>query len=525
MVTCAALVAVRVIAATGPLLGNDSFQYLSMAENAVHGQIGVSSIVQFDAERSLGVIPTPVVTFPAGYPLVVALVSRLGFTFETAALLISALSMIACVPILAWLTSRMGLSTGARIVILGAFSMNALVSKYGGSALSEGLFTLVVMVGAALLVSAQMRPPGEGGRLWLAAGVAFGAAYFVRYAGLFLVVGLGVVCVRHLAARDHRVARGYAIALAGAGVAVLLGVVRNLVLVGRWQGGNEQFIPHDLVATLIQTAQSINAIVVYGPGHTSDAATVIARVLVLGLLYLVVLLVSGSYVRHRARASPDPAAPIAIDLLLLVIVYGVLMFAAALTSPISNSVRLFVPVAPLLLLSLGFVVDRMIRVVPRESVARRVSLLLLLASFIPYAFLNISAVGEPRTQDPSLVAAAFDASAPGSPSARAVIADLAGADGVIVASNGQEVGYALHRRTISFADPEWSDSTLRAAIEAYHAAAVVISRRPIGPGVSDLESDQPSPLLVELFNGTSPAWLKLVHRSADILIYAPTAGA
>jgi hypothetical protein len=523
MLMCATLVAVRVIGAAGPLFGNDSFQYLSMAENAVHGQIGVSSIVQFDAERSLGVVPTPVVTFPAGYPVAVALVSRLGLTFETAALLISALSMIACVPILAWLTGRLGLSTGARIVILGAFSMNALVSKYGGSALSEGLFTLLVMVGAALLVSARLRSRAGEGPLWLAAGLAFGAAYFVRYAGLFLVIGLAVVCVRNLAARDHRAARGYAAAFAVAGVAVLLGVVRNLVLVGNWQGGNEKFIPHDLVATLIQTAQSINAILVYGPGHASDAATVIARVLVLGLLYLVVLLVSGAYVRHRAQTPRDPAGPIVVDLLLLVLVYGVLMFGAALTSPISNSVRLFVPVAPLLLLCLGYVLDRMIRVVPRESVVRRVSLLLLVASFFPYAFLNISALNEPRTQDPSLVAAAFDASVPGSPSARAVIDDLAGADGVIVASNGQEVGYALHRRTISFADPEWNDSTLRAAIQDFDASAVVISRRPVGPGLSDQESDQPSPLLAELLNGTSPAWLKLVHRSEDVLIYAPTA--
>ena len=208
MVTCAILIAVRVIHASGPLLGNDSFQYLSMADNAVHGRIAFTSIVQYDAERSLGVIPAPVVTFPAGYPLAVALVSRLGLNFETAALLISALSMIACVPILAWLASRLGLSTGARIVVLAAFSINALVSKYGADALSEGLFTLLVLVGAALLVSARLHSAGETRRLWLAAGLAFGAAYFVRYAGLFLVVGLGVLCVRHLAAR-HREAVSY----------------------------------------------------------------------------------------------------------------------------------------------------------------------------------------------------------------------------------------------------------------------------------------------------------------------------
>src|SRR6185503_2240309 len=113
------------------------------------------------------------------------------------------------------------------------------VSKYGAYALSEGLFTLLVLAGTALLVGARLRLAGEARGLWLAAGLAFGAAYFVRYAGLFLVVGLGLLLLRHLAARDRRLARGYGLALAVASVPVLLGVARNLVLVGTWQGGNE----------------------------------------------------------------------------------------------------------------------------------------------------------------------------------------------------------------------------------------------------------------------------------------------
>jgi len=339
---------------------------------------------------------------------------------------------------------------------------------------------------------------------------------------LFLVVGLGVLCVRHLAARHREAARGYGLAIAVAGVPVLLGVARNLVLVGTWQGGNEAFVPHDLLATLIQTAQSVNAILVYGPGHTSDAGTAIARVLALGLFYLGTAFLSWAYVRHRTPFSPEPARSIVLDLFLLAFVYGGFMFSAFLTSPISNSVRMFVPIAPLLLLCVVFVLDRMLRVVPRANAVRRVALVLLVGSLVPSAFLNISGPREPRSEVPSLVAAAFDASVPGSPSARTVITDLAGGDGVIVASNGQEVGYVLQRPTISFADPEWKEATLRAAIAQFHASAVVISRRPTGPDLPDLESDMPSPLLAQLFTGTSPPWLKLVHRSDDILIYATT---
>ena len=48
-------------------------------------------IVHFDAERSFGVVPAPIVTFPMGFPLVIALISRLGVAPETAASLISIL--------------------------------------------------------------------------------------------------------------------------------------------------------------------------------------------------------------------------------------------------------------------------------------------------------------------------------------------------------------------------------------------------------------------------------------------------
>ena len=77
-VACAILIAFRIYPGFTPYFVNDSFQYLSMAQNALQGHFGYSSIVHFDAERSFGVVPAPVVTFPMGFPLVIALISRLG---------------------------------------------------------------------------------------------------------------------------------------------------------------------------------------------------------------------------------------------------------------------------------------------------------------------------------------------------------------------------------------------------------------------------------------------------------------
>ena len=77
-VACVILIALRIYP--------DSLRILPMT-----AFIGYSFIVHFDAERSFRVVPAPVVTFPMGFPLVIALISRLGVPPETAASLISIL--------------------------------------------------------------------------------------------------------------------------------------------------------------------------------------------------------------------------------------------------------------------------------------------------------------------------------------------------------------------------------------------------------------------------------------------------
>src|SRR6267142_4263346 len=95
---CATLIAVRLYPGFVPALSNDAFQYLNVAQNALAGHFGYTSLVHFDAERSFGVIPAPMVHFPLGYPFAIALVSLVGVSLQNAALLVSALSTVARVP-------------------------------------------------------------------------------------------------------------------------------------------------------------------------------------------------------------------------------------------------------------------------------------------------------------------------------------------------------------------------------------------------------------------------------------------
>jgi hypothetical protein len=538
-VACVILIALRIYPGFNPYLANDSFQYLSVAQNALQGHYGYSSIVHFDAERSFGVVPAPVVTFPMGYPLLIALISRLGMPPETAALLISILSTVACIPILGWLAERCGLSAAMRNTLLGVFVINAFVTEYGARALTEPLFMLLILGGTAMLVNARLHQGKVSPWLWLAVGLAFGLAYFVRYAGLFLVLGLAVLCAHSLLARHRLLARGQAISFAVASIPVLIGITRNLMLVGDWRGGNAKAVSNGFFHVLYDTARAINGIFLTDPGHALHGGAFVARLLCPGLFFLGMALITWNYLRYRryGAVSPSPEPKFkdtAIDPLLLVLVYSACMFYAGLTSVISYSSRMFLPLTPLLILLLGVALNEMMRVLPRADASRRLSVYLLIGSLIPYAYFNLSALRNPPPLDISVLASALDSTGSGTKSARAIIQELAGQDGVIVANNGQAVGYVLQKPTLSlvgqaFSTVEWNDSTLHATVQRFHAAAILIVGDAVaeqlipktlvwpGAGVNDL----PSRLVEDLAHGNPPQWMKLVHRSGGILIYVP----
>ena len=72
-----ALLAASAIRTFRPMpLGNDSYQYLNVAENFRHDHHLTTSLVNFDTERSHGRIPAPLTTFPVGYPFVVAILAN-----------------------------------------------------------------------------------------------------------------------------------------------------------------------------------------------------------------------------------------------------------------------------------------------------------------------------------------------------------------------------------------------------------------------------------------------------------------
>jgi hypothetical protein len=320
-----------------------------------------------------------------------------------------------------------------------------------------------------------------------------------------------------------------------ASIPVLIGVTRNLLLVGNWRGGNEKAVSNELLPVLFNTARSINGIFLLGPGHAPYGGAFIARVLCPGLFYLGLAWLTWNYLRYRS-ASPSLESKLkgaAIDVLILVVVYSACMFYAGLTSVISYSVRMFVPLTPLLILLVGIALNEMMRVLPRAS--SRLPLVLLIGSLVPYAFLNLSALRNPPPMNVSVLAGALDSTEGAAKSARAVIRELAGPDGVIVSNNGQAVGYELQRPILSLVGQEystvtWDEPTLRAIMQRFHVAAVLIVCDAIASQLSPAilaapgavaKNDLASPLVEELDHGNPPQWMKLSSRSGGILIYVP----
>ena len=523
----AGLLAVRVYPAFVPELGHDSFQYLSAADNALAGRIGYTSLIHYDVERAFGVLPAPMLTFPSGYPLAIAFVSLAGVSTQTAALILSMVSTLACIPLLLWSGVQLGFSRAIRNVVVACFVINGIVNQYTTAALSEPLFMLLALCGVAALIAARFHRNGSGLRYWFVAGLVLGASYFVRYAGLFFIVGLALVMARHVVARQWLLAKGHAIALAAASAFVIAGIARNVMLVGNWHGRDEMLVSNPLPAVLAQTAMAINGLFLgVGTGRTAPGGTFVPKAILAALLLGGIASLAWSRWRKRPIAieQSPPIGGVAIDLLLLSGTYVACMIYAGHTSSISyGAARHFLPLVPAILLLFGLLLHYLLPNVGQPVIGRRIPLAALAIGFCCYAYLNLLVIRKPVDNQGAIVAAQFDAGARGVAASRAAVLSLIGPRGAILANNGQAVGYFLGRPTISTVSPTfsnvvWDEQTVRETVQRFHLTAVVITApTPDRPDDNDI----PSPFIEQLARGTAPAWLKLADRSGMLLTYVP----
>jgi hypothetical protein len=502
--TVGAALAFSVLTVAGqPRLSNDSYQYLSVADNLSAGRGISTDLVHFDVERAHGTVPAPLTTFAPGFPVALAALGAVGFPARAAGALVTLLAAAFTVGLLGLACSALGFEARvARLTLLG-FAANANTLIYAEALTSEALFTLLLVAVVLCCLMAEEASPRAAPFFSLAAGILAGCSYWVRYAGVLLVAGLAAALGLLLVVRRTRRAFGALVAaLAGALPIVGAGFARNIRLTGGWRGGNNKIVHHPLVSIAHDTITSFVHLVlgdsVSRLGRAAQALSVVGMVLAL--------------LAWRRR----PRGPGFLLVAVVAGVYALLMFYLGLTSVISYDTRMFFPILPLLLLAFAALVSP-----PRAP--RRAAQALAWASAAAYVLSgSLGFAASKHRSAPDEVAARWALpAADGRPLGDWLVDRLRPGE-PLVASDGQVTGYVLHRPVVSlleseYSDAVWSEPEIAHTMERFHARFLILYTHPTSSGAAAVQRE--SPFLAGLVADKPATGLTPAARNAGILIF------
>lgn len=512
------LVAVHLGQLGRPILAQDSLQYLSVAENFSRGAGLRTSLIHFDEERSFGVIPAPTTTFAIGYPFAIGVVASTGISPELAGWIVSATATAVSLIVLALFARHFALPVLAQAVLLGLFSLNSSTATFSSAVLSDAVFTAAGLAGtyALALSLAAVRV----GRPWvlnaIAAGACFGLAYWFRYAGLFLFAGICACAVVFVVLGRRRGVPPLVLSIFVAGIAIGAGLLRNVILVGTWKGGNNKIVHHPVGEVARSFAVSIRDLLV-GDLEASQLWTLRAACVVM----LAGVLLAGAVSRLRRRSAvAAPSAPLIPDTELLLIVIAVsYLFCLGFTATRTMIVvvaRYVLPVLPILyLLAIRTAFD--CRPPARPATARIAWTAFWVALLACYGVVHVDTwLRTPRADATIAADEVLDSRDPTGLTAREIVLGAAGANGTIVSTNGQAIGYVLQRPTVSLVSPlfsshVWDEHYLHDTVSQFAARVLIIGSANVEP--------PSSPFLAHLANGQYPDWLTPLGRTDRAALY------
>lgn len=506
-----------------PWFAQDTYQYLSVAHNLASTGHADTSIVHFDMERRHGTVPAPATTFPPGYPVLIAGLSRLGIPDDRAASAIAILSFIGVIPLLVSLCVSVDLGKTATRAVLLLWVLNAEATGASASLVTETPFTFFSIAALALLASSS-RP------LSLYAGMAAaGLSYHIRYAGLFLVLAVAVLAALRVVI-GRRAKTGAANVHLATSTALMLAIVaagfaRNSLLTGNWRGGNEKKVFNGLGATVKTLVTSVYH-VLFGsnpPSHFKIFAI---------LAGISVLLMAATVLKSRLVLPPSiTAAAVTSPLSLLILYAGVYTAAityAGLTTVISFGARMFVPLVPVLLILICRALQDLLEH-QSDPLLKRVAVLSCVLLFIAYGGENVASERESHAPSPHTVVAkrlAVPLSTP--PSANSsmrewIVAHIPPRE-PLMAADGQATAYVLHHSTISvlgrwFSGKQWDAGYVHSLLRQFGSSHILVYT---GAGGDEPDEEKDWPFFESLLHATPPAWLKMEAQSRDAKLFVCT---
>ncbi len=512
-----ALAVARVSLVGGPQFFNDSYQYLSIAENLRHRLAIETSVVHFDDERARDRLPAPETTFPPGYPLLIWALSLGRLPPEWIGLLISLASAVGVLPLLRAAAMALDLPVRESRFILVLWAGSAQASLYGITLYAESVFT-VLCVAAVVLLLEHGRDEGAASWRVPVACLLAGAAFWMRYAGLFFVVAFhahALVCVW----RDRTRLTTWGVSLAACDALVALLMARNMAVAGTWTGGNARPVYRGAREVLHRVGVGLYELSL---GSIRDPRSLpfglFALLLCLGVAGAAALLLHewASARRVRIAATRDQYTL----LLLCVVIYCGAMIYAGFTRQISLGARMFVPVFPGLALLAGLVGLPS----PTWAAASRRwwTSLFLAPLMVGYLGANAqSALGRPRVAEHRTVAEALALPMEGGRPLLQWLEETVPRDGIVLAVEGQATAYVLKRKTISavgrlFTTLTWDEEQTRRTTRRFGANFVIVYPAVVASGgVDGLDSR----LFRDLAARRPPDWLELAAVNPRVLVY------
>lgn len=493
---------------TAPVIANDSYQYLDAASSVASGGCLCIGMAHFDEQVAAGKLPVALTHYPPGYPLLIAGLSKLGPSPETAGYAISAAGFLLCI----WLIWDIGCTLGASAPVLSIFgllwALHSGALTYASAVLTESGFTAVFMALVALVVR-DLKSEGRNPRVLLGVGALAGLAYCLRYAGLFLIppVLLYLVWRCRLNRDSWRWAFAGAIAIC---CFVLPIFIWNIVQMGSWRGVFLASTSYNPIPAVIPTIMGWYWLAL--GGHAFLSPGIWLALVVVSALTLAAVALRGWRKGSGRRGAMFPIAAW-IGLFSLVYTAGVVLSIVSVANMnlVGRDVaRYYLPLYPVLLGCLAAAASRV------RSKARRAAMVILACAVLTSHARDLLA--RPGPQGRAILADDLAEEVVPGESLRQWLVSHASARTTLVSEEGQALHYVLQRPVVSIIEPpEFSNRAADGAAFRFLMYRYKSKYLLLFPAIR--ASENRLPFLQALLLGKGPDWLRVSARTHDAVAY------
>ncbi len=494
-------------------LSHDGAQHLSVARNLLGGHGLATSIVYYDEHYRIGGVPVPQTVFPPGFPIAVAALAWAGLPLHLSAFVLG-LAALNLGTLLTVATFRGAGQSSGPALLAGLVWAGSVVEAE--NALECGGDLLFVAATLASLVFVQ-RLPDKGPVGALLAGALAAAGFWIRYAGVFFILSLGLVLVGRLVrsrTRRSLVDLGLGLLLPATSLLFLFG--RNYRLAGDFKGGNAYEVARPVADVARLFFRGATGLVGFSPSGFLGARP--AEVLLgVGLVLLAWLWFASRPTWAKGELRRRLSKPGTALSFVYVSVSLALLWYLERTRELGVSARMLLPLVPFALLLAAELLAGVRFATPRLSQKAALGglgglYLLGQATLLPpQAALETAARAR-------AVRAALGRSAE---IERLLADDRSGARPIVV-NEAQLVGDLLAQPVLGLTQPaytatRWTDERVLNVVRRYGVRHVVFLTQVFASADEGEKANQD--FFLALARGEVPSWLVRIRKEPDIEVF------